>query len=365
MAFPRGCTVILFIGAGSSAAPRPVGAQEEVQALPPLPIPVTNNAVAADTTGPVPHLYSLLGLDHTKRWSGITNRAFRLTWGDTTWRELPPVPGSGRLAATAQVVRGRLYLFGGYTVAENGTEHSLANTDIFDPADGRWRAGAPIPVPVDDAVSGVWRDSLVYLVSGWHDTDNVRLVQIYDPSADRWTTATPIPGPGVFGHSGGIVGDAIVFIDGVEARPARPRYAILPQAWRGTIDPADPTRIAWRPLGPHPGPARYRAAAGVCGGRLLFAGGTDNPYNYDGIGYDGVPSDPVAEAFAFDPATDGWTDTHPSPPRMDHRGLVTWRGTGWAIGGMGPDQRVLATAAELPLCRDARLGAAARRRSLQ
>jgi hypothetical protein len=100
-----------------------------------------------------------------------------------------------------------VYLFGGYTVDSAGAERSVPGLDVWDPGANRWSAAAPMPLPVDDAVSAVWRDSLVYLVSGWHDTDNTTRVQIYDPAIDRWRDATPIPGPGVLGHAGGLVGN--------------------------------------------------------------------------------------------------------------------------------------------------------------
>ena len=55
---------------------------------------------------------------------------------------LPPVPGPGRLAATAQGVRGRVYLFGGYTVDAKKNEHTLPDVNIYDPNTGRWTLGA-------------------------------------------------------------------------------------------------------------------------------------------------------------------------------------------------------------------------------
>ena len=42
---------------------------------------------------------------------------------DEQWREAAPVPGGvGRLAATAVAVGELAYVFGGYTVAEDGSE---------------------------------------------------------------------------------------------------------------------------------------------------------------------------------------------------------------------------------------------------
>ena len=115
------------------------------QAVPPLPVPVTNAAVASGTINGVHWIVSLLGLDSTKRWLGITRRAHAWTSDTRQWRALPDVPGSGgRLAASAAIVRGRVYLLGGYTVDSAGNERSLATVDIYDPRVRAWRRGADI-----------------------------------------------------------------------------------------------------------------------------------------------------------------------------------------------------------------------------
>ena len=331
-----------------------VAASARSQMPPPLPMPVTNNAVAAGRIAGAWWIFSALGVDSTKRWSGITRRAHAWSSAKGKWSALPDVPGrEGRIAATAQVVHGRLYLFGGYTVDAGGRERSLANVDVYDPATGRWTAGAPIPVAVDDAVSGVYRDSLVYLVSGWHDSDNVRDVQLYDVRHDRWSAATPIPGPGVFGHSGSLAGGRIVFIDGAAKQASGAKYALVPQVWVGTVSAGDPAHIEWTAGPAHPGPALYRAAAASCGMWVLFAGGTANPYNYNGIGYDGRPSVPRDTVLAFDAGGGTWRVLAPlDAPTMDHRGLAASGGSAWVVGGMRADQRVSAGAvhAALPGC---------------
>ncbi len=324
------------------------------QAPPPLPFPVSNNAVAAGRIGDTTWLFSTLGIDSTKRWSGITRAAFAWSPGARTWQRLPDVPGRvGRLAATAQVVRGKLFVFGGYTVDSAGHEASLPDVDVFDMRAGRWSRGADMPVAVDDAVSGVYRDSLVYLVSGWHDTDNVRDVQVYDVVRDRWYAATPIPGPGVFGHTGALAGQTIVYIDGALRQPTGTSYRLERQAWRGTIDSTNPLRIEWnRTPSTQPGPALYRAAAAVCGSRVIFAGGTDNPYNYNGIGYDAVPSRPRREVFAFDVKTGAWIALPPlATATMDHRALAMVDGAGVIVGGMREGRRVSDTSVSAPRVR--------------
>ena len=325
---------------------------QRAEGLASLPVAVSNNAVAAGSVAGRRVVFSALGIDTSTRWSGITRRAFMLDASRPDWRELPLVPGPvGRLAATAQVVGGKFYLFGGYTVAEDAAERSVPNVDIFDPASNQWSAGAPIPVPVDDAVSGVYRDSLVYLISGWHDTDNVNLVQIYDPARNHWSAGTRFPGRAVFGHAGGLLGRSILVIDGARKVGGAVRYALAPQTWLGRINPSDPAAIAWRELPAHPGPALYRAAAGPCPaqGMILVAGGTGNSYNYNGVGYDGRPAEPRSAVLAFDPEAATWRTLPPlAEPTMDHRGLVLLGDQAWTIGGMRSGRHVAAGAVGAP-----------------
>ncbi len=315
--------------------------QVQWERAPDLPVPVANNAVAGGVIDGGPMVFSVLGIDSTKQFDGIVNSAFRWRPGAAAWERLPDIPGPPRLAATAQVVGGRLYVFGGYTVGGDGSEQSRPGVYRFDPGPGEWSEMAPMPVPVDDAVSGVWRDSLIYIISGWHDRDNVRAVQIFDPASNLWQEGTPIPGQPVFGHAGAIAGDMIVYLDGVRTRVTRPRFVIESSAWLGRIDPGEPAGIVWKRVVQHPGPPLYRAAAGSSGDLVIFAGGTDNPYNYDGNGYDGVPSVPRAGVFAINVRTEKWMELEALPAAtMDHRGLVVLDSIMIVAGGMAGDRQV-------------------------
>lgn len=311
---------------------------------PPLPLPLANNAVA----GIEGAVFTFGGLGPSKSWDAITTRSFRWNLAADTWTEIAPLPGPPRLAATAQSLRGRVYVFGGYTVAPDGAEATTDRVDIFDPATGRWMPGAPIPFPVDDAVSGVWRDSLIVLVSGWRDRGNEAAVQFYDPATDRWQRGTDFAGVPVFGHTGGVVGDALVVVDGVRTAEGRPRYRLERAVWLGEIG-ASPTPvggtggeigIAWRRLDDHPGAGIYRGAAATVGGRLVLLGGAENPYNYDGVGYDGVPAVPNATAWSFDPRSETWTPFPAPLATMDHRGLVRAGDRLVLVGGMDGERRV-------------------------
>ena len=324
-----------------SLAALPAGGRPEVASL---PVPVTNNAVVG-TGG---SLFSFLGLEGGTTFANITQHAWRYDGRLHEWLPLPSVPGPhGRIAATAQAVGGKIYLFGGYTVSAEGNEVSTPNLDVFDPATDSWSAAAPMPVPVDDAASGVWRGRLIYLISGWSQKGNVPNVQVYDPAADRWSQATPIPGAPVFGQAGGVVGDSLVYCDGVSSEAnRRPKFQLSDACYRGDIDPSEPTRVSWSRLPAHPGQARYRMAAGTLGDNLVFAGGTHNPYNYNGVGYDGHPSEPSREVFAYH--SGGWQER----PRlavasMDHRGLAERGGALYTVGGMLVGQELTGTVTRL------------------
>ena len=313
-------------------------------------MPLANNAVAAALVAGRPRLFSFLGLGSGRDFRAITTQAYSLDANGTAWERLPDVPGPvGRLAATAQTIGPRVFLFGGYSVAADGKETTSPATDVYLIAERRYIRGADAPVPLDDTVSGVWRNRLIYLVSGWSTDRTVTTVQAYDPEANRWRAATPIPGTPVFGHAGGLIDDTLVYCGGAKMLGAGgPKYGPSTECYRGDIDPADPTTIAWRAIAGHPGAPRYRAAAGpvrtATHTGIMFAGGTATPYNYNGIGYDGRPAEPEAAAWLYDVAGDRWVagpivDT----PSMDHRGLVHAAGAWWIVGGFGRGQMVATT----------------------
>ena len=313
----------------------------------PLPVPVSNNAVASVKKGRREYVVSFNGLGEGKTHGDTLASTWVYSSRSSNWSEADPVPGEvGRLASVAASADGLIYVFGGYTVADDGAEISTPWTHAFDPRKRRFTERAPMPVPVDDAVAVTFDDRYIYLISGWHDLGNVNLVQRYDTRKDTWVQATPIPGPPVFGHAGGIVAGTIVYCDGVavEVHDDRPRnFVAVPDCYLGIIDNEDGRRIDWRSVDYHPGLPRYRmAAAGVPEvNGVLFVGGSENPYNYNGIGYDGRPSEPAGDALLFDIDTQSWRVLEfEGDATMDHRGLVPFAGQWLTVGGMTADQRV-------------------------
>jgi len=315
--------------------------------LSPLPVPLSNNAVAMTRGGKEASIFSFMGMGSKKTWNAISNQAFQMELNTGKWTEVRAVPGvAGRLAASAAALREQVVLIGGYVVDAQGGETTVPDVNIYVPVENRWYRGEDTPVPVDDSVVGVYRDRFLYLVSGWSKTEPTRKVQVYDTEKNKWMEATPIPGTPVFGHAGAILGDTIVYVDGAYPNPSggNPRYIASSECWMGKINKADITKIEWTKLPGHPGPARYRIAAGASekNGRIYFSGGTDNPYNDNGIGYNGQPSEPSPVTFAFNLRSGKWETINENTPDpvMDLRGLlVTHRGL-VIVGGMAKGQQV-------------------------
>ncbi|MDH3621505.1 MAG: kelch repeat-containing protein [Gammaproteobacteria bacterium] len=314
--------------------------------LPAMPAAVSNNGLVGLAVGDSEYIVSFAGLGDGRTHDDTLATTWVFDSAASSWSQAADVPGGvGRLASTAAAAGERAYIFGGYTVEEDGSEVSTPWTHAFDPVTGAFEERAAMPVPVDDSVAVTWQDRYIYLLSGWHNSGNVNLVQRYDTVEDTWVQATPIPGPGVFGQAGGIVGNTIVYCDGVAIEPHEDRrrdFVASNKCFLGTINPENPARIDWRTLPPHPGAPRYRmAAAGSAElGAVVFVGGSDNPYNYNGIGYNGEPSQPAAGLFLFDIEAGEWLtlDTK-TPATMDHRALVPFRGKLITAGGMLADQQ--------------------------
>jgi len=314
-----------------------------------LPFAVSNNAVTAHA--PSNTVYSFSGLKAGKTHHDVTADAFACDLMDKTCETIKPLPdGVGRLGATAQTVGDTIYIIGGYSVAEDGTEVSTPEVFAYDIKAGTYTRKADMPVPVDDSVSLTYKDRYIYLVSGWHKDDNVVNVQLYDIKADNWEPATDWPGAPVFGHAGGIVGPTMALCDGVVVKQPEPpatrrSFSDISACWRGDIDPLDPRKISWRKLPSLPGKGHYRMAATgwELTNMIVFAGGSDNPYNINGIGYNKVPSAPSKHVWAYDIHNDEYIEfKNKRLATMDHRGLIHIESNEFlTLGGMGNDQTVL------------------------
>ncbi|MEK7266754.1 MAG: kelch repeat-containing protein [Pseudomonadota bacterium] len=317
-----------------------------------LPAPITNNAVAFghDAKGKGT-IYSFFGLGAGKTWKDLTTNAYACVEATLDCRAITSVPvDKGRLASVAASSGGKIYLFGGYTVAEDGAEKSTPETFRFDPSTEQYQRVADIPTPVDDSTAIVLFDRYVYLVSGWRDDGNVALTQVYDTEEDRWFRATDFPGAPVFGQAGGGDGASLLVIGGVKGvtgEDGKRKFVASDEAWIGKVAPGAPETIDWSRAPAPPAGPYYRMAASNGRDLIYFAGGGDNPYNYNGVGYDGVAAKPSDKLIAFDPRNGAWRVIGDIPATMDHRGLAAGDNGLYVVGGLGPDLSVLKSVTRL------------------
>jgi len=313
-----------------------------------LPEPVSNNAVAiAEVEGRLT-LFSFNGLSVGKAYQDIHAKAFSIDLPTKRSKTIASLPdGKGRLASIAVALNNRVFVMGGYTVAKDHSEVSTPEIFEYFPLENKYQIITKMPVPVDDTVVLVYQQRYLYLISGWHDTGNVNLVQVYDTKDDRWFNATPFPGAPVFGHAGAIVKNQFLIADGVKINrvvDGKREYSPSDENWIGEIDKNNPAIILWKKIQKHPFKPLYRmAAAGLTQShQIVFAGGSDNPYNYNGTGYDGIPSKASSAVFSYDFKQSKWLVHLPlAQASMDHRGLLVGKDKLYIVGGMGEKQTVL------------------------
>lgn len=291
--------------------------------VPPMPVALTSNAVVSVKNGT--EVYSLMGIGAKRGWNDITNKIYMLALKSGKWTEGRPVPGvAGRLGSSAIGARGQIFLFGGYTVDGPGNELIVGDVNSYFAASHRWYRAEDIPTPVEGAVIGVNHDRYIYLVGGRSKNGPVNKVQVYDAEKNAWSQATPFPGTPVFGHAGGLVDDAIVFVDGAKKSADGGAYVASDECWMGKIDHKDPLKIEWSKLPAHPGNGRFGIVAGGGEHRVYFSGGTTAPHNFKNVTADGKPIDISPLTFTFDVHGSRWDTLWEDTPdaRADSRGIA-------------------------------------------
>src|ERR1700722_380453 len=330
--------LVSFLGICATLAMAAAGDDPKI---PSMPAAVSNNAVASLQNGLI--IFSLMGVGPRKTWDDVTNQMYIMRLATAKWTTGSAVPGvAGRLGSVAAGVRGKVFLFGGYIVDDQGNQLTVSDVNGYVPQDRRWYRAEDIPVPVDSAMIGVTRDRYVYLIGGRSKNGPVNNVQVYDALKNTWSQATPMPGAPVFGHAGGLAEDEIVYADGaMKNSGSGDPYVASQECWLGKIDKKDPNKIEWGKLPAHPGPAHFGIAAGALAKdrRMVFSGGSAAVHDFKGNGYDGRPVEISPVTFDFDLHSHRWEtvteDT--ADPRMDSRGIVETPIGRLILGGMVKD----------------------------
>ena len=315
-----------------------------IEEMTPMPEDITNNAVAAGFIDESPFVFTFGGLDRTKKYSGIHLRSYRYNVSGDKWEQIPSLPDSlGKLAASASRVGNIIYIMGGYHVFKDGHELSSNKVHRYDINKNKYlEDGTPIPLQIDDQVQAVWKDSLIYLITGWSDTENQPNVQIYNPALNSWAIGDPVPDNHQyksFGASGVIIGDTIYYFGGAAYQKF---YPAQNQLRIGAINPSNPTEIKWSIKILDDDLKGYRTVATSANGVAYWIGGSQITYNYNGIAYDGSGGvNPSGHAIYYHPGSGDWKVQHDLNVPMDLRNLAEINSTvKYIIGGMKQGQKV-------------------------
>jgi N-acetylneuraminic acid mutarotase len=174
---------------------------------------------------------------------------------------------TGRTAAAAIEIGGRIHVIGGNTVGGM----TVSTNDVFDPAGNRWESRAPMPTPRNHPAAGAVAGK-IYVIGGRLAAPNIGgflssntdVVEEYDPAANTWRAMTKMPTPrsghGYTTHQGRI------YVAGGEVRDSH-----MDAIFRD-VEVFDPAINDWYRLPPMP-TARHGVNLAAFGNRLHAIGG--------------------------------------------------------------------------------------------
>lgn len=319
-----------------------------VTQLTPLDNKLSNNAVCEGFVNDTPFVYSFAGIDSTKLFSGINLKSYRLNTITNQWQLLQDLPDTlGKIACSASRVKDTIYIIGGYHVLSNTNEISSNKVHRFNILTNQFMSdGANTILPIDDQTQCVYKDSLIFIVSGWSNSSNVPNVQVYSPITNSWASATPVPNNNTyksFGSSGIIVGDTLYYLGGASSGSGFAAQTVLR---KGYVNPANPLQITWSFA--NPTIKAYRSTCAEINNKIYWLGGSEITYNYNGIAYNGTGGvSPSNKSRRYDGNWD--IDTSINLP-MDLRGVAKINdSTLILVGGMMPNRTTINEVLKLSL----------------
>ena len=101
-----------------------LAASSIVLALPDLPEPVSNNAVASTSIRDKTYVLSVGGIAPGKNTADQHNKVWLLTVGEFSWNSLPALPSqqrlAGRIGISAVALNNNFFIFGGAFMQSDG-----------------------------------------------------------------------------------------------------------------------------------------------------------------------------------------------------------------------------------------------------
>ncbi len=309
-------------------------------ALAPLPQPSAGNAVAGVEIAGRVRMFSFFGIAGDMRPANLQRFAFEFDADFGSWHNLPPVPGEGRVGASAIGLDGKVYLMGGYRFNEEGAVSVLADVWRYEPLRQQFERLPELPTPVYNSVLLAFKQRYLLLLSGRTADGGSDQVQILDVVADKWLAPIPFIGHALYGHSAGIVDNQIVVCGG-----AKPNANVVRnECYLGSINEKNVQKLDWKLLPTIDGAGRLFAAATgtrIAGQHIVFAGGSLGWHQLNGTDSDARPMSADDDVVAYNLPLERWERWGRLPVSgLFYRGLIELNGGLVTIGGIERNLRI-------------------------
>ncbi|HLN89506.1 MAG TPA: hypothetical protein VK253_05515 [Candidatus Binatia bacterium] len=182
-----------------------------------------------------------------------------------TWETKASMP-TPRINVEANVVNGKIYVFGGSGFGERANE---TLNQVYNPATDSWTTKAPVPTAVPSYASAVIGTKIYVFTS--------RLTQIYDAQNDSWSLGAPAPSPVMLAKAASTAGlDAPerIYVFGADAK--EPYWQLTTEGF--ITQSYNPQNDSWA-LCPSMPAGRYDVGVGVIGDLIYTIGGFTTKFN--------------------------------------------------------------------------------------
>lgn len=266
----------------------------QASVLPETPVPFKNGTAVIDNQT----IYIGLGTAD-KAW-------YKLDTGSTDqqWQAIAEFPGTAREQASAVLLNGNIYVFGGVGKNASGQTQMLADIYCYSLKDNSWtqlRSHSPYGLVgqvafshngkaiimggvnqnifngyfADMAAAGDDKEQQKQIINDYFNKPTQdyfynRLIMAFDPATLQWSNVGEFPYSGTAGSAIVSDGDTVTLING-ELKPG----LRTDHAWQGHFSGSE---IHWKKIASVASPDGVAGAfAGVSNGHILFAGGAGFP----------------------------------------------------------------------------------------
>jgi hypothetical protein len=236
-------------------------------AVPPLPEPVDNHAIASSASGRLTLVGGVIGDELL-----LSKQALQWSPGSQRWESLPSMSMERMGAQAVTLTDGRTLVAGGL----DGDDVALDLVEVLAADGGSWETMAPMPTARFDFAAAVLPSGHV-LVAGGNgggvaEDDTLTMVELWDPATNVWSVMPPLS------HARSAAEGCIL--------PSG-RFALVGGDTTGTTGTADtgdtgeafdPIRRVWEPLPCMNSSFRAPTAVPVAGGMLVLAGNEEEQH---------------------------------------------------------------------------------------